>query len=396
MKIYYNKKKAFFFHRDSRYSSLGFGLNKYVIYKPEEKADHSFRLDEDNKNCGPLIGILVSRNPEGNYRGNFSFFKKLQCALQEQGALSFVFTPSDIHHQTIEGLIYHAESNKWLTCTLPFPHFIYNRVPSRTAENSHDHHIFKSFVEENQISYFNPHFFDKWDIYQVLNKSRIIKPLLPFTEKMTSIEKAQLFLEKYKKAYVKPVLSSQGNGIRLIEHRADDKIICRSTTKIEGFSSFDRLIQHYHHWFIEGTHIIQEAIECQTFQNHRYDFRVLSQNVNNEFVVTGIGIRSSERQEVTTHVPQGGKILSLKAVNSKKQMEEIPEIVRICGGLLMNHYGLIGEFSLDLGKRKDGELVLFEVNSKPMKFDEEEIETNRLKRLVEAFLLQAKENQLLY
>ncbi|MBR8645638.1 hypothetical protein KEH51_21385 [[Brevibacterium] frigoritolerans] len=43
--------------------------------------------------------------------------------------------------------------------------------------------------------------------------------------------------------------------------------------------------------------------------------------------------------------------------------------------------GFLGEFSIDIGEDESGSLFIYEVNSKPMQFDEEEIETNRLLHL---------------
>lgn len=48
--------------------------------------------------------------------------------------------------------------------------------------------------------------------------------------------------------------------------------------------------------------------------------------------------------------------------------------------------GFLGEFSIDIGEDESGSLFIYEVNSKPMQFDEVEIETNRLLHLKNLFI----------
>jgi hypothetical protein len=103
------------------------------------------------------------------------------------------------------------------------------------------------------------------------------------------------------------------------------------------------------------------------------------------FSVTGIGVRMSHRQEVTTHVPSGGTIISLDDVAKEDTKLVLDSIMKICGETLTESLGFIGEFSADIAPRKEEGFVLFEINSKPMIFDELDIETSRRKKLVDTF-----------
>ena len=61
-------------------------------------------------------------------------------------------------------------------------------------------------------------------------------------------------------------------------------------------------------------------------------------------------------------------------------------LARACGEQLQTSFGMIGEFSVDLGiNKKNGELVIFEINAKPMRFDEKDIEEKRLNSLADTF-----------
>ena len=84
----------------------------------------------------------------------------------------------------------------------------------------------------------------------------------------------------------------------------------------------------------------------------------------------GIGVRMSQRQEVTTHVPTGGKDHFFEGSGDAQTKKEISRIVQRCGEELAKSFGYVGEFSIDLAPREQGGFVLFEINSKPMSFDE--------------------------
>ena len=66
--------------------------------------------------------------------------------------------------------------------------------------------------------------------------------------------------------------------------------------------------------------------------------------------------------------------------------EQLAEIAHLCGIVLTKEWGFIGEFSIDLGESETGDLFIYEVNSKPMQFDEADIEANRLFQLKQLFI----------
>ncbi|WP_409253298.1 YheC/YheD family protein [Bacillus sp. SCS-153A] len=385
MKIYYQPQKKIFFHTDPSIPSLLFGKNSYLLYREDEPYKYEFDVSVTNNSCGPVIGILAAKE-KGSYQGNFPLFQELQKIIQSRGGISFVFSLSDIGREKIQGLCFHEKKNMWVSCNFPIPHFIYNRVPSPASEKTEEFFRFLEWTKENNINFFNPHFFNKWEVYQSLSESRSLMPHLPETKLLVSKEELEKDLKLKQKLYIKPVLSSKGKGIRLLEQCEDGQISCKSTKKIERFIRFERLLMKYPEWLDSETYIYQEAIPCKKLNNHRYDLRVLVHFTGKEFQISGVGIRVSERQEVTTHVPQGGKILPFHYVETDELVRKIEVLAEDSGRQLLSTFGLIGEFSMDLGLReKNDELVIFEINSKPMKFDEKEIEEQRLESLAQSF-----------
>jgi glutathione synthase/RimK-type ligase-like ATP-grasp enzyme len=394
MNIFYDLSRKVFFHKEEALTALPFAKDSFLLFSKEPGETYYFNIHSDKKiRSVPLVGIVASK-VDNIYKGNFELFRSIQEGLEEQGALCFVFSPEDAGGKSISGITFNKKMNKWVKCIFPVPNVIYNRIPSREAEQLQAYKSLQTFIRTSNIPYFNPHFFNKWEMHQILSRCSELKKHLPPTEQVESDSCFTDFLERYKKIYVKPSFASQGRGIRLIEKEAGGTIICKSIKKIEKYTSLPRFLRSYGQWFQTGQNLImQQAIPCKTFHDHRYDYRVLAVHTGEEYKLMGIGVRISNRQEVTTHVPAGGKILSLNEVAATQTKKEILKIVNLCGRELMEAFGYVGEFSLDLAPREEGGYVLFEINSKPMTFDEEDIELKRRQQLVRTFLVLSEQKE---
>ncbi|HLO13083.1 MAG TPA: YheC/YheD family protein, partial [Pseudoneobacillus sp.] len=104
------------------------------------------------------------------------------------------------------------------------------------------------------------------------------------------------------------------------------------------------------------------------------------------YILTGVGIRQSHKQVITTHIPSGGKLLPYKLLQSEEHDQFFQMIVPYIGNALSTKFGYFGEFSIDACISEDGEYYLYEVNSKPMSFDERHIEDRKIEQLCRLFL----------
>ena len=136
----------------------------------------------------------------------------------------------------------------------------------------------------------------------------------------------------------------------------------------------------------EKNYLAQEEIKSRTYDGKRFDFRILAHAENDHYKVTGIGIRQSQKQEITTHIPSGGKLLPYQLLQTEDHDLFIQTIVEQIGQALSEQFGFFGEFSIDLGISQTGKYYIYEVNSKPMSFDENEIEERKIVHLCRLFL----------
>lgn len=328
-----------------------------------------------------FVGILAGESKRGKpFKGNVPLFIQLQKKIGELHGEAFVFPPSAVYHNEIAG--YQFIRGYWVKKTFPYPDVVYNRYPYRKDEQTIDW-LFQRFAKKN-VALFNRHFFHKWDVYRLLQENDHIKPHLPKTKLCHSDEDILQFLKEYHFVYIKPVEACQGNGIFTIEHQ-NGTFTIRSPEMMRTAFSEKSLLKMTKPFFQSTPYIIQQGIRTDTIDGKKYDLRLYIHRFLNDYVLSGIGVRVAGEQSVTTHVPKGGKIVPFTDIQSRFDIRMLQRLCNEMGHTLTKQYGLIGEFSADLGRCENGHLYLFEVNAKPMKFDELAIAENGMNNLVTLF-----------
>ncbi|PLR78008.1 hypothetical protein CU633_07835 [Bacillus sp. V3-13] len=349
----------------------------------------AFPIHSRCENAGPLIGIMTARKKNGSIAGNGQLFEDIQKKLIGMGGISVVFTPDQLADSTIQGYLYVPDEQKWIAVSAPIPHLIYNRIPFRQAEKTAATiEAFIKFADQN-VPIFNPCFLDKYVLYDILNQNEEIRPYLPATITVHNDDELSYFLDENRSIYLKPRVSAQGKGIFRVMQDSGGTITLESKRKKRLFESFAKFWDYLSSTVETSKYIAQQAVEPARLDGHRFDFRILAHWGENGYRPTGVGIRQSGRQDLTTHLPNGGKLLPYSLVRRNEHDQFIEKIVRICGESLSSVLGFFGEFSIDAGITAAGDYVLYEINSKPMAFDEPEIEERRVEKLCNLFFLRS-------
>jgi len=266
----------------------------------------------------------------------------------------------------------------------PLPNIVYNRIAFRNTEKQAPFQKALSILQEKNIPFFNPSFLNKWDLYELLEKHPLLKNYLPETTLLSNFEQLEDFLEKYKCIYVKSLEGYKGKHIYRIEKITPSHYNVSTTKDTEIYSNLENLWNNYSIWQ-KKSFLIQKGIDSALFQGKRYDFRLLVTYKDEAYVLNGIGVRQSIQQDITTHIPSGGKLIPYQEVQSDSHDVFFETIAQHCGKLLTEQYGFFGEFSIDACIDKEGKYYIFEVNSKPMLFDEPHIEEARINHLLYLF-----------
>ncbi|MEX3714867.1 YheC/YheD family protein [Cytobacillus horneckiae] len=356
------------------------------VQKPDSSWLH-FHLQINNHFAGPIIGILTSKGRKESFAGNGPLFLSLQKEVQKNNGLTIIFTSDDIiNERSISGFVFMQNQNKWVAVTAPLPHIVYNRIPFRRDENTDSFRKARAFFSKNEIPFFNPNFLNKDRLFEVLKTSNKIKPLLPEIININKKDGLYQFLIKMQKIYLKPANGAKGKGIYLLTMQENDELSLAGTNDTISFTSFEQFWNEWKNKMDTYEYLAQKAIDPVLYNGFRYDFRVLAHFNGNNHEVTGVGIRQSQTQQITTHIPHGGKLIPYEKFQTDYLDQFFKEIVSEIGNVLSKHLGVFGEFSIDTGLSKDGCYYIYEVNSKPMIFDENEIEIKRIQRLTQLCL----------
>ncbi|MFC0272111.1 YheC/YheD family protein [Metabacillus herbersteinensis] len=333
----------------------------------------------------PLVGILASKgNKENTFRGDSHTFKQLQFLLHNEGGLSFIFTLEDFHSTYVDGYVFIKGQSKWAKIVLPLPQIIYNRLSTRQEEQSTDFQRISKIAIKKQITITNPSFFNKWDTYKLLSENEALKPYLPKTIHYSGEQSLLYMLNTFPAIYFKPHQGSKGKGIYKLSCQKQQYIIIDKTGKRLSLSKAN-FLRNITQLAENEPYLLQEEIHTDTIEGHKYDLRVLCIYNDGIYVIRGIGVRVASAGRITTHVPNGGSIVPLHLVKDKFDQVQLEWLADKVGKILEKYYGFIGEFSMDIGIDLFGTPYLFEVNSKPMVFDEEDIQQPRLHHLVSLF-----------
>jgi glutathione synthase/RimK-type ligase-like ATP-grasp enzyme len=339
-----------------------------------------------SKRMVPVIGILTARKKDGTIAGNGSLFIELQKKLISLNGISFIFTLDGVQDDSIDGFIFNPEKNSWEQINSPFPDLVYNRIPFRKSEEAAKSNPFFTHLKEKNIPFFNPGFIDKSELYHLLKNHPYLHSFLPATIPANDKQRLRSFFNQFHSIYLKPAQSARGRGIYILEQDTQNTILLRGVKENNQFISFDHFWIEWETILKKNNYLAQEEIKSKTYDGKRFDFRILAHAENDHYMVTGIGIRQSQMQEITTHIPSGGKLLPYQLLQTEEHDLFIQTIVEQIGQALSEQFGFFGEFSIDLGISQTGKYYIYEVNSKPMSFDEIEIEERKIDHLCRLFL----------
>lgn len=338
-----------------------------------------------------IVGILTTEGKQTALTGNFKLFRDISQKLAEKGGKTIVFTLNSFQDNAIKGgYIYNQEKKVWTVADYSgIPNVIYNRIPYRKDENTGQFHQFSAWCQKYNVPMFNCSFFKKWDIYTALLKDSKLKNHLPFTQLIQSKEQLEQHLHGHSSLYLKPNDGSKGNGIYILSKQEDHNYHIKGHNGMYGSTFFQNIWEKkINPLLLKREYIFQYKTEIMKHNERQYDYRVFAHNVKKNWVVSGIGIRQGKMNGITTHVLKGGTVMEIDDVTKPEDIGQIHYLTARCGDTLEKSFGVgcIKEFSMDIGKSTGGEFYIFDVNSKPMKFDEPDIYEKGLNHLVDIFL----------
>ncbi|GGH88039.1 hypothetical protein JOD43_003588 [Pullulanibacillus pueri] len=337
-------------------------------------------IHEDTLYFLPIIGLFTTQYNKSTLRPfgeRTEQFKQLLQLTKAHGGCAYLFTTEHIHWENglIRGIVYH--DHQWQEQTLPFPQLVYDRTPNRRAERlTMVKDIKQRFQQDYGIPWFNPQFFNKWDIHTRLQGHPLASQYLPKTYPLTE-KYLKTALSNFTTVYIKPKKSSHGVGIKRVTALDHGKITCQTNTIDGSYSKQYPSLKHFlvsefqdhptEHYFL------QQGIPLKTKDGKPFDFRIhTNKDGQGQWQVSACAIKIADPSKITTHNQYGGEIHSLVECLGKEKAkvyydflkEEALTLSQILDEQIKD---LIGELGLDLGIDEDNRVWLFEINARPGK-----------------------------
>ncbi len=328
---------------------------------------------------GPVIGILTNVVSGASPFGTKTGFIRQVMSTASSKSFAFAFSPSSVNwiQETVTGII-PKEGGGWVRKTFPLPDVVYNRLSSRIAEKSAGMEGFKERFVRRGVPLFNWSFFDKWDVYKMLDGDDAFR-FVPESRINPSADQIKEMLDKHKFIYLKPTAGSLGIGIFRVTYNPKRGYFVRyrkgGKNVLIRYGKFDGLMQ------MLGTgrgrltnYVAQQGIRLIEIDSCPIDFRFhLTKNGNNNWVVAAIGAKKSGKGSVTTHIRNGGQLMTPEQVlrqiygnRAEQVLTNAKETaIKLAEGIENNYNHLLGELGFDIGIDQSEKIWMFEANAKP-------------------------------
>ncbi|MGE6630835.1 YheC/YheD family protein [Bacillus sp. NPDC077027] len=331
---------------------------------------------------GPLIGIFsagfhASTDPLGK---RTDFFNNLLAECQKHFGFTYIFGSHSIDWElgVVEGLF--LQDQQWTYKEVPLPTVVYDRLPSRKTEQSaRVQETKRRLMFDYDIPWFNPDFFNKWNIHEQLLTDERTLPFLPHSFQLhylDALSKIGALLHLHDVIYLKPMNGSFGNGIYQLKKEDVGFSLESATESRSAMCSHYQSIEEFFTDFQRNNniheYIAQQGIELIQLNHRSLDFRVhTNKNTKGKWTITAVAAKVSGDNCITTHVLSGGIVKTLAEVytDPQKRLEIYHNLASTA--LLLSQVidekasGLIGEIGFDLGIDRTGAIWMFEANSRP-------------------------------
>lgn len=330
---------------------------------------------------GPVVGILsagFTKSPLRPLGKRSMMFSKYIESSKKAGSFSYVFGAHQIdwENEWIEGYTY---TNKgWEKIKAPFPNVIYNRLPNRKVETLDTFQsLMKSFQQKWHIPLFNERFLSKTDVTDFLVNTPC-EAYIPATIPNPTIKQVEDMIHEYFSVFLKPINGSLGLGVYKLSYTPQEKkyyaryIDEKNQKRLTKYPSIQAFFTETFQNRQLSRYIVQQAIPLLHHQQLPIDFRVhTNKDEHGKWKLSAMAGKVAGKGSVTTHVKTGGTILTIPEIETLLQpsfsiRERLHQAALSISEQIEERIdGDIGEIGFDFGIDRDGEVWLFEANSKP-------------------------------
>jgi hypothetical protein len=350
------------------------GLQRQLLV-PSGGMCYAVRDGVSGLRLGPLIGLMTSNRPPSRRSTIRPYIlaghrKSFYCA----------FHPNDVNwtDETMSAYFI-TSSGGWTKKTVPLPDVVYNRMGSRRSERLPSMEALKERFQRRGIPIFNWNFFDKSEVYALLSGEPEAEQHVPESITSPTYQQVKEMLNKYHLVYLKPTSGSLGRGIMRLTYKPRSGYYLRYRSNGHNtmlkFNRFAELRQAISRRTASlSRYVCQQGIRLIEIDRCPIDFRFhLNKNHSDQWVVAGIGAKKAGRGSVTTHLRNGGKLLTPEQALTMAFGSRAGEIlekakresIKLAEVIERKSRHRVGEIGFDIGIDKNGVIWMFEANAKP-------------------------------
>lgn len=322
---------------------------------------------------GPIIGILSATYRRTRYGPQNYLFRRMIQEANELGAFVYIFSPGGVRRQTGSVRGYRHDGHMWRPGIYPMPNVVYNRTRTTPATAATERYM----RYRRRIPVFNSRIGSKWRQHIILWRDQSLREHLPRTRLLRSQRDLRAIVRRHGGAYVKPTRGGFGRGIWRVERHARSYRVFRTDrrgrSRYVGNMSLARayrLIRRSRMSFVA-----QQRLRLIRWEGRVADVRVLVQkNIQNEWVVTGAGVRIGSGRTIVSNLSGGGEAKSLQEVlehvfpdqaNLRSHIQQqVPRIAQHIARRIELFARPLGELGIDLAIDTEGRIWFLEANSR--------------------------------
>ncbi len=332
----------------------------------------------------PRVGVFVAQGIIRDLKmqkGNSIYkIKHLVDANRIAGTDLFFFSINgiDFDNSRINGVYFDYAKKVWAEKIFPFPDVFYDRVKGIMTFKMSGEEVRRRFDSLGIKKLNSRHFFDKWELYRILQSDENLRKHLPATRRYNSIDDLTEMLGRFSKVYLKGRTGSRGRQIMCITKLPDGGYDYRyyldsvTVKKTYDTSHLGKVTESF---FTNKNVIVQQAIDLLSVNGRLADFRgELQRNGKGELSITAIPVRlGKDNSPVSTrgdsypfetffkellHYPD--REITLLRSRVEQLLLDIYKYIEKC-------YGPFGELGIDIGLDNNNRLWFFECNAKSAK-----------------------------
>lgn len=326
-------------------------------------------------------------SPDRPFGEQTTMFREI-CELGEtRGVRVFVLPPGYARNR--QGFAFIDDG--WVKQEVLLPDVVLRRSGTFLTSHLKDAEVDLRFFRQSRHLHTLPRICgNKWVVLSLFQQNPQLRSHVPETAVADSPKQVQDLLHKMRDVYVKPLTGAQGVSVyRLTENlssirvRYERRKVSRQTERLtQTFNPETILVDKTYapgpsfisFWESVGLKkcLVQETVSLPALSGGRpFDFRWLVQYVEGPLIAARVA-RVGVPHAVTTNIHTGGMAINaldaLKQAgfdNPQKLITKLDDVAISVAKSLSSRYGRYAEVGVDLACKRDGSVVVFEVNPTP-------------------------------